>query len=504
MPVKIIVRKNQYKDSVRLMTISREASKLDGIRTAQALLGTDGNKKVLQGLGQLNDDVLAATPNDLIVSIEGDTDESCSAALTEIDRLMDDSGSTQGRTEKNPESVAEAVAQMPDANLALFSIPGQFAKLDVVAALEKGLNVMLFSDNISIEDEVELKSMAIEKDLLLMGPDCGTAILNGIPLAFANVIKKGPIGIVGASGTGIQEVTCLIDQLGGGVTHAIGVGGRDLKAGVDGAMMSFAIKKLAEDPETKSMVLISKPGAPATMKRIMDEAKNCGIPVVACLLGKNVAYEDTDSLKVVTSLEEAAFAALGKSATSDELPVEFAEKCAVLDPQRQYLRALYSGGTLCYEAILLLDGKVEVFSNIALDKNLKLSSSDKCASHYAIDLGEDEFTQGRPHPMIDSSLRQERIIEAMTAPDTKVVLFDIVIGYGSNPDPAKDLVAAVTKGRAAANAKDGGPLVLAHICGAKGDPQSLKGQEEQLKAAGILSFPTNAAAVRAALQAVQG
>lgn len=499
MATRTIVRKNEYKDSVRLMSISREATALEGVETAQALLGTDGNKKVLESLGQLNADVAEATPNDLVISIQAVSDDACEKALQEIDRLMSDTGGGSSG-QKNPESLDEAVLQLPGANLALFSVPGQFAKLDVVNALERGINVMLFSDNVSIEDEIDLKQLAASKDLLMMGPDCGTAIINGTPLGFANVVRRGSIGIVGASGTGVQEVSCLIDSMGEGISHAIGVGGRDLKKEIGGAMMCLAIRKLSQDPETKTLVLISKPGAPETMEKVMAEARECGLPVVACLLGRGVPYASEGNIKVVNSLEEAAYEALNRQIPQDATTEEFNSGCAKLNKDRRYLRALYSGGTLCYESLLIFDDHLKVHSNIALDKDLKLAYPAKGDAHYSIDLGEDEFTDGRPHPMIDSTLRQERIVEAVSAPDTRVLLLDVVIGYGANADPAKDLVSAIQQGRA--TAADGGPLVIAHVCGTEGDPQSLRVQEEQLKAAGILTFSTNAAAVRAAMRAI--
>lgn len=500
MATKTIVRKNEYKDSVRLMTISREATALEGVKTAQALLGTDGNKSVLEGLGQLDDAVREATPNDLIICIEAESEAACEAALKEIDRLMTETGG--GKSEKqNPQSFDEALLQLPGANLALFSVPGQFAKLDVVTALDRGLNVMLFSDNISIEDELFLKQLAVSKDLLMMGPDCGTAILNGTPLGFANVVRRGAIGIIGASGTGVQEVSCLIDRMGGGISHAIGVGGRDLKKEIGGAMMRLAIRKLSKEPGTTSLVLISKPGAPETMEQVMDEASRCGLPVVACLLGRGVeAYAGKPNVTVVSSLEEAACKAMNLPTPEEAPSDDFVMRADGLGDERKYLRALYSGGTLCYEALLILDGKLETHSNIALDKELKLAYPAHGTAHYAIDLGEDEFTNGRPHPMIDSTLRQERIAEAIAAPDTRVVLLDVVIGFGANADPAKDIVAAVRQGRE--QCTDGGPLIIAHVCGTEEDPQSLRAQEEQLWAADIFTFSTNAAAVRAALAVV--
>jgi FdrA protein len=238
------------------------------------------------------------------------------------------------------------------------------------------------------------------------------------------------------------------------------------------------------------------------MAKVMVEARGCGLPVVACLLGRSVPYVSEGNIKVVNSLEEAAYAALNREVPQDATTEELNSKCEKLSKDRCYLRAIYSGGTLCYESLLIFDDHLKVHSNIALDKNLKLAYPAKGGAHYSIDLGEDEFTDGRPHPMIDSTLRQERVVEAISSPDTRVLLLDVVIGYGANADPAKDLVSAIQEGRAMT--ADGGPLVIAHVCGTEGDPQSLRAQEEQLKAAGILTFSTNAAAVRAAMSAITG
>src|SRR5580704_9603583 len=93
---------------------------------------------------------------------------------------------------------------------------------------------MIFSDNVPIAEEASLKHEARERGLMVMGPDCGTAIIGGVPLAFANAVPRGDIGIIGASGTGIQEVSTLIARAGRGVRHAIGTGGRDMHAEVGG------------------------------------------------------------------------------------------------------------------------------------------------------------------------------------------------------------------------------------------------------------------------------
>ncbi|MEE8484905.1 MAG: acyl-CoA synthetase FdrA [Nitrospinota bacterium] len=506
MTVKAVVRKNQYQDSVRLMTVSRQVSALDRVNNCLALLGTDGNKKVIKDLGLMDAGVKSATPNDLVICIDAASAKDWERAVAEVDKLLEQSVEGDAGEEKAG-SLSEALETNKDINMALFSIPGQFAKLDVMEALEKGLNVMLFSDNVSLEDEILLKKIAVQKNLLMMGPDCGTSIINGVPLAFANVVKRGSVGIVAASGTGIQEVTCLIDSLGGGISHAIGVGGRDMKKGVDGMMMSLAIDKLARDKNTKTLVLISKPGDKAAMTKVMARARKTGMPVVACFLGRGRAVKSGRGVTAVNTLEEAAFAAMKRKKPALKQTRKLSGEIKALGSKRKYIRGLYSGGTLCYEALLLYDGKLDVHSNIALDAKLKLKYPAKGKKHYCIDMGDDDFTKGKPHPMIDSTLRTKRFVEEYRNPSTAVILFDVVLGYGASDDPAGDIIDAIKKAEKKAGSKikkgGDGPVLMAQVCGTNGDPQSLNAQEAKLGDAGVHLFATNADAVRASIKAVE-
>ncbi len=496
------VRKNQYQDSVRLMQISRQAASLPGVVKVLALLGTDSNKKILNDLGLMDDTVSAATPNDLVICVEAESDEAVGRAVDDVDARLKSVAAASGQAaEARPTSIEEAVTRLPGANLAMISLPGQFAKLDVAQALKAGLNVMLFSDNISMEDEAELKSLAVERGLLLMGPDCGTAIVNGIALALANVVCRGDIGLAAASGTGIQEVTCLIDRFGGGVSHAIGVGGRDLRRQIGGIMMRQAIRTLAKDPGTKRLILLSKPGAPEVMKTVLDEAKASGKPVVACLLGGDNSGPEYAGMTLVGTLEAAAFAAMGQPVPELVISPELRQRVHALAPERRHLRGLFSGGTLCYEALFLLKDAIPVESNVALTEDLKLHYPAKGARHCCVDLGEDEFTQGRPHPIIDLGLRLERMAEDMADPTVRAILLDVVLGYGAHPDPAAELSEAI--GRFRRGLADGGPVILAHVCGTDADPQNMSRQEEVLRQAGVFLYPTNALAARAALAVIR-
>ena len=335
----------------------------------------------------------------------------------------------------------------------------------------------------------------------MMGPDCGTAIVNGVPLALSNVVRRGDIGVVGASGTGIQELTCLVDRLGDGISHALGVGGRDLKKAVGGRMMRFALHMLASDPGTRRLLLVAKPGDPEVTRSVLLEAGALGRPVVACMLGGAKAAQGIPGILAVNTLEEAALAVTGSpSAVVDDFS-GLQEASSRLSSSRRFLRALYSGGTLAYETLLIAEGRLDLPSNIAWRPELKLEYPARTGGHCCVDLGEDEFTQGRPHPMIDFTLRAERIVEALRDRAVRVLLLDVVLGYGAHRDPAGEIVKALSQGRAG-QADSDLPLVLAHVCGTETDPQPLAAQEDTLRRAGVYLFPSNAQAARAALALV--
>ncbi len=374
---KVFVYKNQYQDSVRLMSISREAAKLDGVSKVLALLGTVSNKDVIARLGLKDPAVDAATASDLMICIEAKDDAAVKAALDNVQAHLKTKAGGSKAEELKPATIEEAADRLEDANFCMISLPGPMAKLDVLSAINRGLNVMLFSDNITIEDEIELKKKAIEKGLLMMGPDCGTAIIAGVPLALANVVRRGDIGIVAASGTGIQEVTCLIDRFGGGITHALGCGGRDLRKQVGGLEMRFGIKKLAATPGNKTLLLLSKPGDPAVLNAVLDEARATGLRTVTCLIGGKPDELNTEGIIFTRTLEEAAFAALGKPVPELVFPKALDERIAKLDSQRKYMRGLFSGGTLCYEALVILDDKFDIESNVPLRKELFLEAPTK-------------------------------------------------------------------------------------------------------------------------------
>lgn len=499
---KVFVYKNQYQDSVRLMSISREAAKLDGVSKVLALLGTVSNKDVIARLGLKDPAVDAATASDLMVCIEAKDDAAVKAALDNVQAHLKTKAGGSKAEELKPATIEEAADRLEDANFCMISLPGPMAKLDVLSAINRGLNVMLFSDNITIEDEIELKKKAIEKGLLMMGPDCGTAIIAGVPLALANVVRRGDIGIVAASGTGIQEVTCLIDRFGGGITHALGCGGRDLRKQVGGLEMRFGIKKLAATPGNKTLLLLSKPGDPAVLNAVLDEARATGLRTVTCLIGGKPDELNTEGIIFTRTLEEAAFAALGKPVPELVFPKALDDRIAKLDSQRKYMRGLFSGGTLCYESLVILDDKFDIESNVPLRKELFLEAPTKGKKHCCVDLGEDEFTRGIPHPIIDTGLRGQRLEEDMRDPTCRVIMMDIVLGFGADPDPASKFAAIINRVRK--DLPDGGPIIVCSVCGTDADPQSCAQQEKTLEDAGCFVFPTNAQAAKAVATIVLG
>jgi succinyl-CoA synthetase alpha subunit len=451
---------------------------------------------------------IEAGPNDLLIALQGENESVLSVAMAEAEAAFDQKpaiGAGQGPRREPPRSLEMGLDAMPGANLVLISTPGDYAVAEARKALQLGLNVMLFSDNVPIEDEVALKRYAQAHGLIVMGPDCGTAIVGGIPLGFANVVRRGGIGVVGASGTGLQQVTCLIDRFGEGISQAIGTGGHDLQSAVGGITMLQGLEALASDAATKVIVLISKPPAREVAQQILARAQKAGKPVVVNFLGANSKSIAGPNLTSAKTLEDAAQAAVAL-ATGNKLPPSSAPSQGLLGAQRpaasqRYVRGLYSGGTFCYEASLLLSETLSpVYSNTPVGTAQTLSDVWQSRAHTLIDLGDDVFTRGRPHPMIDHRLRNERLAKEANDPETAIILLDVVLGYGAHMDPAGEIapVVSAAKARAAKAGRD--LIVLGFVCGTENDPQNLARQEAGLREAGMFLARSNAEAVRLAAQ----
>ena len=495
--VKLEIRKNAYFDSVTLMLISKDLKKLDGVKEALVGMGTDLNVEIAHNIGLATPEFDAnITPNDFFVAVECDSDKVFEAAQKKVEELLNKKTEAKEAT-YYPPTLEGAIKVDPDLNMAVISVPGKFAADVAQSCLDRDINVMLFSDNVTIEEEKALKECAYKKELLVMGPDCGTAIINNVPLAFANVVPKGKIGMVCASGTGTQEVSSIIAQLGCGVSQVIGTGGRDLKKEIGGLMMKLGLDALINDPNTEVITLVSKPPAKEIASEILDIAKNAGKPVVVCFIGGDRSEIEAKGLVAAVSLEDAAHKAVALLKGEPEaLAKEIAGKMA---PTQKYVRGFYTGGTLCDEAMKLMIGNLgHIYSNIPLHAEDKLADArnGKSKDHTFLDFGDDEFTVGRPHPMIDPSLRAERVIVDGKDPETAVIMCDCVIGYGSHPNPAEDLSDAIRSAKAEAEAEGRHLCCVCAVCGTEGDPQCLSKTQKQLTEAGAVVLPSNAQATR--------
>lgn len=522
MVTRMLLRRNFYRDSVALMTLSQGLAALPGIDDAGAVMSTAMNQTLLRQAGLLAEDSAEPEiggPNDLLIVVRAASDEAAEAALKKAEnQLTSHQSSTTAAPMQQPTvTIAQAMRQQPLSNLALISVPGAYAAVEAREALLAGLHVLLFSDNVDLEQEIALKALAAERGLLLMGPDCGTALINGVGLGFANVVPRGPIGIVSASGTGLQQVSCLIANYQSGVSQAIGTGGRDLSEAVGGRTMLAGLELLQRDTETSVIVLLSKPPAPSVARRVIAAAGQGTKPTVIAFLGTDEGSPPSSAhtrLHFARTLSEAARLAVQLAGGQPPAPATgFSAETlaaiqtarAALHPEQRYVRGLFSGGTLCDEAMTLLSARLgPIYSNIPLRPGWRLDDAKGGYGHTAIDFGSDEFTVGRPHPMIDAGLRLRQLEQEARNPATAVVLLDIVLGYGSHSDPAAEFAPAIERARATAEQEGRALACVVSLCGTEQDPQELSLQRAQLSQAGALVFIENAVAAQVAAEIVSG
>ena len=428
--LKTEVRRRAYHDSIVLMQASRRMLDVAGTEAAMLAMGTPLNLEMLKEAGLWDDPLADAGPDDLVLAARGrDPDAAISAGLA---ALAERKAPGAGAQELPARTVRAAARRLPGSNIAVVSVPGEHAPWACWDALQADLNVFCFSNNVSLEDEVALKDEALRRELLFMGPDCGTSILDGVGFGFSNVVPRGPVGIVGASGTGIQQLSCLLAHQGVGVSHAIGVGGRDLSPEVGGRMAREAISRLDDDPDTEEIVVVSKP-ARAELK--------ANKPLHLALLAPGV------------DLTQAALEVGGGELPPDPDPPEW----------KGPVDGIFSGGTLRDEASLIWGGDPRFT---------------------AVDYGDDRYTRGRPHPMIDSTIRLEAIRRARG-----LVYLDVVLGRGAHPDPAAELAPALE-----------GRVSVVVLVGSENDPQGLDRQRRAFEAAGAKVYYSNSRAARAVMR----
>jgi succinyl-CoA synthetase alpha subunit len=494
-----LVRRSSYQDSVTLLQVAREMEAVPGVRRAAALMGTPPNLALLREADLLTADGESAGPTDLVLAVSADDEAAARAALAAAEAALTPRAARAG-TSARPRSLDSALRLRPDATLAIVSVPGAHAAGPTRAALRAGLDVMLFSDNVPVAIEVALKRLARERGRLLMGPDCGSAILDGVPLGFANAVPRGRIAIAAASGTGLQEIACLIAAAGEGLSHAIGVGGRDLSAEVGGLMMESALAALAADTRTEVICIASKPPGAAVVQRLAGWVGRTAKPCVVHFPGANPAAGHGRAWHVAATLEDAAHAAVALARGAPPIAVEFSlppdeirglgdDAVARLGKRQRFVRGVYAGGTLAWEAVAILSSRLP---------GVAPTVSGEGAGHRVVDLGEDAFTVGRPHPMIDGAFRRAWIAREARDPATAVLLLDVVLGHGAHRDPAGEILPAVRHAREERHREGDHLVAVASVCGTDADPQNRGAQVRALEAAGVIVMPSNAQAARLA------
>jgi FdrA protein len=460
-----------YYDSVRLMQVSRLISDMAGVERCLVAMSTDLNLHLLSEMGFDPLEADYAGPDDLIVAIGARDQSTLDAARAAVDQVLaaPSNLTSAGLFVAPPARTVGTGAGAIGANVALVSVPGPHAFVEAMAALEAGIHVMIFSDNVALEHELLLKEVAAERQLLVMGPDCGTAIVHGLGLGFANVVQPGPVAITGASGTGIQQLCCLLDSSGVGVRHALGTGSRDLSREVGASSTIRALGALDADPEVQVIVVVAKPPDSEAAAALERAVEGCSTPVVPAMLGSPDVTLERTARQTVDLLGVPWVAP----------PVWRPES---FETRQGHLRGLFSGGTLRAEA--------HVIASTTLSD---LATEPDAPGHWLCDFGADRYTRGRAHPMIDPSLRLEALDEVIGDPTTGTVLIDVVLGHGAHPDPARDLAPLVSR------ASQRGIATVTSLCGTRGDPQGRDEQAERLQAAGAEVYLCNAeAAARAA------
>ena len=486
------IRSGAYYDSVILMQLQRSLAGLPGVVDAGVIMGTNANKELLEQSDLLVPEIQSSSPDDMVIVIKAENEDAVQSALDSVDELLAARRSSGGDEEFLPKSLETAAQMLPESGWVLVSVPGRYAAGVTQQALDLNKHVFLYSDNVTLMDEIRLKGNAAEKGLIVMGPDCGTAIINGVGLGFANKVRRGTIGLVAGSGTGLQQVTSRIHQFGGGITHALGTGGRDLSEQVGAVTARQGLSLLSRDDETRVIVLVSKPPARSVADELVKAAREIGKPVVVDFIGYATARRQVDNVYFATSFDDAANLAVKLAAEKDI--GEKIEKfdLSVFSSGQRYLRGLFSGGTLAYEALLVLEGYLpEVYSNVPLDKKYRLEDSLVSQDHSILDLGEDEFTVGRLHPMMDNDLRLRRLEMEAEDPEVAILLLDVVLGYGAHPDPASELAPAIQSARNSAGKAGRYLEVIAVVSGTDEDPQDLNAQIDQLEQAGAKVFTSN-------------
>ncbi|NIM92882.1 MAG: acyl-CoA synthetase FdrA [Anaerolineales bacterium] len=495
-----VIRANQYYDSVFLMRVSKRLSSREGVRQTAVLMGSEKNKRLLEDIGIRGPELDAAQPNDLIVAVIAETREIVETVLDDLDLALlalDEGGPTS-----HHHTLEDGLIEKPLANLAIFSIPGEYIYREAKKALDAHLNLFIFSSNVQIEEELQLKQYAAERKLLVMGPDCGTSILNGKGIGFANAVRKGTIGAIGPSGTGLQEFTTQIHNQGFGISHAIGTGSNDLSAEIGGTTTIMALEALEADTQTEVISIIAKPPDRKVLTHLLERTDICSKPVVGCFLGlTDYTSRSSERMHWARTIDEAVIIAIRVSEGIEKQQIiELTEQERELardlranwTSEQRFIRGLFAGGTFCYQTQqIFVEAGMKIRSNAPLDPQNELAQIDKSQGHTVIDMGDDKFTLGRPHPMIDSTIRNQRILVEGQDPTVAVILLDIILGYNAAIDPAGELLDSIREAKHTKKEQGGELTVVASICGTDRDPQGIDHQRTLLENADVHVFQSN-------------
>ena len=541
----VVIKPNFYRDSLQLMKISEKLRQSSGVSEASIVMSTETNKGVLIRLGFPPSLIEQANESDMIIAVRAKDQQSIDLAAEQIGKLFESSveGRLDSRDQEKTLDIDLALRRMPGANLVLLSIPGEYVKDISHKLIEQGIHQQIFSDHVPVEDELKIKKQAVTKGVLILGPGAGTSIINGKGIGFSNAISVGPVGIVAAAGTGLQEVACLLDQCEIGVKHGLGVGGNDPKDKIGGIMMLECMKILEKDDDIKVIAIISKPPSRSVEQKIMEYAIAKGTKkyILAFIGGQltaagnkqqqrhnenflspasssankssghtTTADRDTGIVKV-NSLASSVLAianalgnqqlqkAISQLYISPEGLVNLLQReWSELQSNQKFIRALYTGGTFTYEAQVILRDIIDIgqiYSNAPIEQVKELQDSFKSQNHSIVDLGEEEFTKGRPHPMIDPTIRKFRIVEEAKDPEVGVILLDFVLGYGSNPDPVAAVIEELQLAKEIAHKQGHYLPIITHVCGTKNDIQGYERSISKLHSVGCVVMPTNALAV---------
>lgn len=510
-----LVKRNYYTDSIFLMMATSDMMDVEGVKNAVVVMGSDIGKSVLKDFGALTPEAAACTVNDLIIAVDCEGDSMEKKIRLALDRLLveDKKEKTNREEEVVYHTLSKAKSVFPDANIAVISLPGEFAGAEAMNALQEGMHCFIFSDNVPLEMEVALKKLAKEKGLLVMGPGCGVSIINNVSLGLMSKVRRGPLGIVGASGSGIHEIVMLAHRSGVGISQAIGTGGRDLSRAVGGITMLQGLEALENDPETKVIVLVSKPPHPDTMARVLERVRTCKKPVIIYFLGSDGKQAQDAGAYVPHTLEEAADMAVclcnmepvrqrdAIAIVCEEVAPIAREERAMLSPEQKYIRGVFCGGTHSEESVILLKGLgLDMHSNLSFGGAIPLKNPNFSEGNCLTDMGDETFTKGRLHPVIDPAILAPRLLQEANDPETAVILFDVLIGYGAHKDP----VGCIEKALNAIRERNRYISLIASLCGTDIDPQGLLEQCSHLEVLGVRLLPSNAHAALCAGLIVRG